>query len=153
MTVSRGSDAALADCVAEEIESCLAKDVLLMDNHQTILHQYLEDLPKMGSMLFLVVKCNEYIIQKDKCRDASQDVIHQPLKHLPSIGETQWHLQEFKQAKRDDFHHLVDILRCHWYLVITFSMVNPGEDSASIQVGVKILDTMDRIAAIGCRGI
>ena len=34
-----GGDAVLADCVAQEIESCLSKDALVLVNHQTILHQ------------------------------------------------------------------------------------------------------------------
>ena len=37
--------------------------------------------------------------------------------------------------------------------MITFSKVDLGEDSASIQVGIKILDMRDRVVAIGCRGI
>ena len=140
--------------MAQEIESRLAKEALVTVNHQTISCQYLEDLLKMGSMLLLAVRCNEYAIQIDKRRgDAPQDVIHQPLKRLSSVGETKWHPQEFEQVKGGDDHCLVDVLRIHWNLVITFSKVNLGEDSASIQVGVKILDIRDRIVVIGCRGV
>ena len=117
--------------------SFLAEDALVTVYHQTILRHLLE----MGSTLLLVVRCNEYAIQIDKHRgDDSQDVIHQPLKHLSSIGETECHPQEFEQAKGGDDRHLVDVLRHHWNLVITFSKVNLGEDSASIQVGIKTLD-------------
>ena len=72
--------------MAQEIESHIAKDALVTVNHQTILHQYLKDLFEMDSLLFLVVKCNEYVIQIDERKgDASQEVINQPLERLPSI--------------------------------------------------------------------
>ena len=122
--------------MAQEIESHLAENTLVMVNHQTVPCKYLEYLLKMGSILLLVMRCN-----------------HQLLKCLYSIGETKWHPQEFEQAKGGDDRCLGDILRCHWKLVITILKVNLGEDSASIQVGFKILDMRDRVAVIGCRGV
>ena len=80
--------------------SCLAEDALVTVNHQTILCQYLKGLFEMGIMLVMVERCNEYVILIDKRRgDASQDVIHQPLKHLSSVKEIEWHSQEYEQAK------------------------------------------------------
>ena len=72
---------------------------------------------------------------------------------LFKVGETEWHPQEFEQAKGGDDRHLVDVLRRHWNLVITYSKVDLGEDSAFIQVGVKILNMRDRVAVIGCKGV
>ena len=104
-----------------------------MDNHQTIFRQYLEDLLEMGSMLVLVVRCNKYVIQIDKRRgDALQDVIHHPLKHLYNVEVTEWHPQEFEQVKGGDECHLVDVVRHHWNLVITFLKVDIGQNRASI---------------------
>ena len=40
-SVSRGGDAILANCMAQDIEDCLAKDALILVNHQIVLCQYL----------------------------------------------------------------------------------------------------------------
>ena len=72
-------------------------------------------------MLLLVVRCNEYVIQIDEHRgDSLQNVIHQLLKHLSSVGETEWLPLEFEQAKGGDDCCLMDDFRCYRNLVITF---------------------------------
>ena len=140
--------------MVQEIESHLVEEVHVMVNHKTILRQYFEDLFKMSSLFLLVSRCNEYAIEIGEHRgDALQDVIHQPLKHLSSVIETEWHPQEFEQAKGGDDCNLVNVLRCHWNMVKTLLKVDLGEGSASIQVGIKIQDMMDMVSIIGCRAV
>lgn len=37
--------------------------------------------------------------------------------------------------------------------MITFSKVDLGENSATVQVGIEVLDMRDGVAVIGCRGV
>ena len=80
-------------------------------------------------------------------------MIHQPLERLSSVGESERHPHEFKQAEGGDDRCFVNVLRCHWNLVITLSKVDLGENSATIQVGIEILDVRNGVAVVGGRGI
>ena len=105
-------------------------------------------------MFLLVARCNEYVIHVDKCKgESAQHVIHQPLKCLSGVGETERHPHKFEQPKGGDNRCLVYVLRHDWNLVITLSKVDLGEDSATIQVGIEILDMRNGVAVIGCRGV
>ena len=73
-------------------------------------------------MLLLVVRSNEYVVNVDKrIGEVLQDVIHQLLECLSSVGETERHSQELEQTERRDDRHLVNVLGCHLNLLITLS--------------------------------
>ena len=85
--------------------------------------------------MLLVVIYNEFVIQVNKyLGEVLQDMIFQPLKCHSSDGETEWHLQQFEQAKGDADHRLVNVLRHHWKLVIIFLKVYLVEDLTGLQL-------------------
>ena len=119
--------------MAQEIESRLAEDALVPVNHQIVVRQHLKGLSEVLGMFLFVARCNQYVIQVDKCiGEVSQDVIHQTLKRLPSVGEAEWHPHKLKQAEWGDHCCLVNVLRRHWNLVITLLKVDLGENGAAI---------------------
>ena len=139
--------------MAHGIEGCFAEDAHVMVNHQTIYCQYLENLLEMSIMLLLVVKCNDYVIQIAKCRgNASQNVFRQPLKRLSSYGETKLHLQELEQTKGGDDSHLMDVLKCHWNLVIHFQRFILEKKVRPSRLALKLW-MRDSVVFIGCGGI
>ena len=105
-------------------------------------------------MFLVVAQCDKDVIHVDEREgETSQDVIHQPLKCLSSVGETKWHPQKFKKAEGGDDRCLVNVVRCHWNLMITLAKVDLGEDGAPVQVGIEILDMRDGVAVVGCSSI
>ena len=100
-------------------------------------------------MFFRVLAGYKDVVKIDEHRrDITKDAIHQPLKGLCSILETEGHTEEFPEAKRCDDSRFGDILGCHWYLVVAADEVNFREDCRACKVVVEVLDVGEWVAVI-----
>lgn len=84
------------DPVAQERYLSLSKGTLSGPPNEAVFLQAPEDRAEMMTFMLLEIRANhQYIIKIYKhVQEPLQDAIHEVLKHLSSISQAKWHLQE-----------------------------------------------------------
>ena len=108
----------------EEIDCVGTKLTFVWMNDKTVVFEPLEEYPKMPSMFFESRASYEYVVEvhENEIEPSANDV-HESLKCLCRILETEGHPKELKQTKKSEECRLLTILGIHWYLMIAFDEV------------------------------
>ena len=87
----------MTNMVAEVLHLILAKHALLTVNGDPIGIKEAKNLPQIVEMSLLIGACNEDVIQIDEgAIHFSENTVHQTLKSLSSILQTEWHPNELE---------------------------------------------------------
>ena len=87
-------------------------------------------------MLLHCVAGHQDVIQVDEdAVQPLQHVVHEVLEGLHSSPEPKRHPQKLIQPKGGDDHHLGDVLRSHWHLVVPLAKIQLGEDLLAGELG------------------
>ena len=90
---------------------------------------------------------HQNVIQIDENkRKTTEEMVHEPLKCLSSVAETERHLGELKEAERGDNGCLGDIGCGNRNLIVTFDQIEFEENSSTMETGREVMKIRERIA-------
>ena len=140
--------------IAKKIDVWHTKDALGIVDNKAIGFKAVEEPYQVFDMLLFCLTGDEDVVEVDE--DAwyiMEDAVHQPLEVLGGIFEPKGHAREFKEPKGGDHHHLLDVLRQHWHLVVPLRQVNLAKDCLARQLGIEVSDMFDGVMVISSDGI
>lgn len=113
-----------------------------------------EDRLYIAAVLLHVFTGDEDVVKVDKAvGNASQHLIHQPLKGLPSILQAKGHAVVLKQAKWRYNGGLAAVSLGDRDLMISLSEIQLCEDDLPLEMGRQVLNVTRRITVPLCRQV
>ena len=141
-----GSDASSSEGVAQKGEGGLAKNTLGEIHQGTVGFEDVQNGGEVREVRGEVRTGHQNVIQVDKDkRKIPEKVIHEPLKCLGSVAETEWHFGELKKPERSDNGGFRDIRGSDRNLVVTLHQVQFGENCGAMETGGQVVEVGERI--------
>ena len=107
------------DGMAKEVYFRFAKYTLSGVDDQTVIRQFLKELPKVLMVLFGGTAGNQVVIMINKDEvEATANTVNKPLKGLCGIPDSKRHVTEFKEAKDCYDGSLGNVIFVDWDLVM-----------------------------------
>ena len=143
-----GSDAGSSEVVAQKGEGGLGKNTLGEIHQETVGFEDVQNGGEVREVRGEVRTGHQNVIQVDEDkRKIPEKVIHEPLKCLGSIAETEWHFGELEKPEGSDNGGFRDIRGSDRNLVVTLHQVQFGENCGAMETGGQVVEVGKRIVA------
>ena len=125
----------------------MGKNTLVEIHQETVGFEEIQDGGEVREMRGEIRTGHQNVVQVDENkRKIAENVIHEPLKCLGSVAETEWHLGELKKPERSDNGGFRDIRGSDRNLVVTLHQVQFGENCGAMETGGQVVEVGERIA-------
>ena len=137
----------ICDSVAQKEERRLGKNTPGAIYQKAISLENVENHGQVIEVSGEIQTGHQNVIQIDENkRKTTEEMVHEPLKCLSSVAETERHLGELKEAERGDNGCLRDIGCGNRNLIVTFDQIEFEENSSTMETGREVMKIRERIA-------